>query len=108
MQVAVVDVAAVGRGVPEDADLAVEPGDAAPDDGQPSGRGLVGDDVAGVERVAAVDDDVVPVEDRGGVGREPDGVHDDVRVGGGRPHALGGDPRLRQAHVPRSEEHLTL
>ncbi|BDZ49558.1 hypothetical protein GCM10025867_17990 [Frondihabitans sucicola] len=108
VEIAVVDVAVVGRSVPEDTDLPVEPRHAPPDDGESAARGLVGDEIARVERVAAVEHDVVVVEDRGARGVEPERVHANGHVAVDGAHPVGGGAGLGRPDLIGPVEDLAL
>jgi hypothetical protein len=94
---------------PEDADLAVEPEDGAPDIGLAQDGGGVVHQVAGGEVVRPVQDQVVAGEQLQGVGGvQPDVVQPDVHQ---RVEGRDGVPRrldLRPAHVRHPVDDLAL
>ncbi len=94
---------------PEDADLAVEPEDGAPDVGLSEDGGGVVDQVAGGEVVRAVEDEVVAGEQLQCVGGvEPDVVEPHVHQGVQCSNGVPGRLDLGPAHVRNPVDHLAL
>ena len=94
---------------PEDADLAVEAEDRAPDVGLAEDRGGVVDEVAGGEVVGAVEDEVVAGKELQGVGGvEPDVVQPDVHQRVQGRDGVAGGLDLGPAHVRHAVDHLAL